>query len=268
MVAAGPAKALQPLFADRGAVTVLAEAAPPSRADTLALTPENAAEAKRLVDRALAAHGGLDSLSSIRDAAIEMKINVGAPGFTGDGTIQELRKEPYRMASHMQLKDFEMREVLNGTEAWSTRPKVSGIENADSARVAALRKNFDGDVPHLLLGLARAEYRVSRGRRLVEGIDAEVVDVRRSDGSWTRYYFDASTHLLAGLDEFGGVPGESGTVARRMFGDYRDVAGRKLPFREQRILNGQTVMRIEIQTARVNLGVSDREFVKPKIAGE
>jgi hypothetical protein len=237
----------------------------------VAETPENAAEAKRIVDRALVAHGGADSLASIRDSAIEMKINVGpigVGGAAGDGTVQELRKEPYRMASHMMLREFEMREVLNGNEAWSTRPKVAGFENADSARVAVLRKNFDGDVLHTLIVLSREPHRVARGRRPLESYDTEVVDVRRSNGTWARYYFDAGTHLLDGIDEFSGVPGESGSVARRMFGDFRDVAGRKLPYREQRILNGQTVMRIEIQSARFNIGVSDREFVKPKLSGE
>jgi hypothetical protein len=99
-------------------------------------------------------------------------------------------------------------------------------------------------------------------------MDTEVVDVRRSSGNWARYYFDAGSHLLVGIDEFGGVPGETGTLARRMFGDYRDLSGRKWPFRESRSLNGQIVMRVEIQTARLNIGVADREFVKPKLSGE
>jgi hypothetical protein len=53
-----------------------------------------------------------------------------------------------------------------------------------------------------------------------------------------------------------------------MFGDYRDLSGRQWPFRELRSLNGQTVMRVEIQSARLNIGVADREFVKPKLSGE
>jgi predicted Zn-dependent peptidase len=268
VVAAGPAKGLETQLAGRGAVRVVPAPAPPSMADTLAETPENSAEAKRIVDRALAAHGGADSLTSIHDSAIEMKISVGQPGFAGDGTVQELRKEPYRLASHMALKDFEVREVLNGNSAWSTRPKKTGFENADSSRVAALRRNFDGDVPHVLMALSHEPRRVARGHRRIESYETEVVDVPRPDGSWARYYFDSNTHLLVGIDEFSGVPGEAQTVARRVFGDYRDVSGRKLPFREQRILNGQTVMRVEIQTARLNIGVSDREFVKPKLAGE
>ena len=268
VVAAGPAKSLDPQLQGLGTLTVVPAPAPPSLADTLAETPANSAEAKRLVDLALTAHGGADSLASIHDSAIDMKISVGQPGFAGDGKVQELRKEPYRLASHMTLKEFEVREVLNGDQGWSTRPKMSGFEDADSARVAALRRNYDGDIPHLLLALSREPHRVARGHRRVEQLDADVVDVRRLTGSWTRYYFDVNTHLLIGVDEFGGVPGEAQVVARRMFGDYRDVSGRELPFREQRILNGQTVMRVEIQSERVDIGVSDREFVKPKLAGE
>jgi len=262
VVAAGPVETLRAQLASRGTILVPTT---PSLADTIAATPENVAEAKRIVDLALTSHGGADSLAAVHDSAIEMKINVGPPGFAGDGTVQELRKEPYRLASHMTLKDYEMREVLNGHEAWSTRPKHSGFETADSAHVAVLRGNFDGDLPHVLLALLRAPYRIARGQRRVEGHDENVIDVRTPDASWSRYYFDPGTHLLAGYDEFSGVPGEATAVARRMFGDYRDVSGRKWPFREQRILNGQTVMRIEIQSARLNIGVSDREFVKPKL---
>ena len=209
---------------------MIAAPGPPSMADTLAATPERVAEGRRIVDRALAAHGGADSLAAIHDSAIEMKINVGTQGFVGDGTVQELRKEPYRLASHMKLKDFELREVLNGDAAWSTRPKMSGFEDADSTRVAVLRRNFDGDVPHVLLALSRETHAVARGHRKLEGVDTEAVDVRRPSGAWTRYYFDSNTHLLIGIDEFGGVPGETGAVARRSFGDYRDVSGRKWPY--------------------------------------
>ena len=268
IVTAGPAASLRSQFAGRGAVTVIAPPKPPSNADTLALTAQNSAEATRIVNLAIEAHGGRDSLVSIRTSAIEMRVNVGPAGFAGDGTVQELRKEPYKLASHMTLRDYEMREVLNGDQAWSTRPKQSGFEDADSAHVAALRKNFDSDIPHVLLALVREPHRVARGHRKLENMDTEVVDVRRSSGNWTRYYFDAGTHLLVGIDEFGGVPGESGTVARRMFGDYRDVSGRQWPFRELRSLNGQTMMRVEIQSARLNLEVSEREFVKPKLSGE
>ena len=268
VVAAGPARGLEPQFKSFRNVSVVWAPAPLSMADTLAETTENAAEARRIVEGALTAHGGADSLGSIHDSAVEMKIRVGQPGVAGDGDVQELRKEPYRLASHMKLKEFEMREVLNGDQAWSSRPKMSGFEDADSARVATLRRNYDSDVPHVLLALAREPHRVARGRRRVEQYDAEAVDVRRPTGTWTRYYFDATTHLLVGIDEFGGVPGEAQAVARRMFGDYRDVSGRKLPFREQRILNGQTVMRVQLESARLNIGVSDREFVKPKLAGE
>lgn len=268
VVAAGPAAGLRGQLASRGAITVIAPPAPPSLADTVALTTQNAAEATRLVKLSIEAHGGRDSLASIHDSAIEMRVNVGPVGFAGDGTVQELRKEPYKLASHMTLKDYEMREVLNGDQAWSTRPKQAGFEDADSARVATLRKNFDSDLPHVLLALDRETHRVARGHRRLESTDTEVVDVRRSSGNWARYYFDASSHLLVGIDEFGGVPGEPGTVARRMFGDYRDLSGRQWPFRELRSLNGQTVMRVEIQSARLNIGVADREFVKPKLSGE
>ena len=268
VVAAGPADTLKALLAGRGPVTVIAPPAPPSMADTLALTPENSAAATRIVNQALEAHGGRDSLVSIHDSAIEMRVNVGQPGLAGDGTVQELRKDPYKMATHMTLKEFEMREVLNGDQGWSTRPKQSGFQDADSSHLAALRKNYDSDLPHVLLALLRETHRVARGRRALERMETEVVDVHRANGSWARYYFDANTHYLVGIDEFGGVPGEATAMARRTFGDYRDVSGRKLPFRESRSLNGQVLMRIEIQSARLNIGVSDREFVKPKLSGE
>jgi zinc protease len=268
VVAAGPAQKLDSQLSWRGAVAVVPEPAPPSHADTVAATPANQAEAKRIVDQALVAHGGVDSLAAIHDSAIEMKINVGPAGMAGDGTVQVVRKDPYRMASHMILKDYEMREVLNGDQGWSTRPKVAGVATADSAHVAALRANYEGDLAHLLLALTRETHRVARGRRTIENKPTDVVDVRSPLGAWSRYYFDATTHLLYGYDEFSGVPGEAATVARRMFGDYRAVAGVQWPYREQRILNGQTVMRTEIQAAHFNIGVLDNEFQKPRVSKE
>ena len=71
-------------------------------------------------------------------------------------------------------------------------------------------------------------------------------------------------HQLIAFDQ--GEPGRSGMIARRKFSSFKAVDGILWPYREERLLNGETVMVVDVRDIRFNTGVPDDAFKKP-VAG-
>ena len=266
IVAVGPAKVLEPRLARFGAVEVIRLSAPPAVvvSDTVAATPESLAKGRQIADQALEAHGGLEALKGIHDSVIEEKVAFGPNVLGTAGTIHQLRKEPDRLVSITRFRDIESRQVLNGNSAWSMTGQA--VVDADSQQTAGLRVSFQSDLPHLLLPLrASGTQVVARGTDRIDQRDVDALDVRMSDGQRRRYYFELPSHRLSAIDYFEG-PGASGRRSRRLYGGYQTVDRVVWPFREERLLDGQRSMRIEITSVKTNTGVADREFEKPQMS--
>ncbi len=265
IVAVGPARSLEPQLAAFGRIEVVKVPLPPvPRSDSVAVTPETVALGRAILERALRAHGGVDSMLAIHDSVIDMKVSLGPPPGTMWGTLTQIRKEPGKMESVTHLQGVDVREVLNGEQAWSMMSSTQSAQDADSTEVAALRAGFGSDLPHLLLALRADGVRLAGGPATrIEQQEVECVEMRSARGEWSKYYFDAHTHLLSAIDLFQDAPGEGVAVARRLYSGYRTVGGLQWPFREVRLLNGENLRRFEVQSVKLNFGITDREFDRP-----
>jgi predicted Zn-dependent peptidase len=266
VVAVGPAKALVPQLSAFGPVRVVAlPSGPPSAPpDTTVVTEASAARAREVITAALRAHGGEDSLRAIHDSIVRITASVGPQGSATTGEMTQLRKDPGLFSNVIRFDQLETRQVLNGNQGWSVTPGAGGVQDADSVQVTGMRASFQSDVPHVLLGLRRTGLRVAyRGTGKADQQTTDVVEVYTPEGLWQRYQFDARTHLLAGLDSYDTTPGISTQVLGRRYGNYQRIAGVQWPFREMRMLNGQTTMRMETQSVVVNSGIEGRQFERP-----
>jgi len=265
IVAAGPARVLALELARFGPVQVVSAAPPPptaARHDTLSATPENLAKGRQLAEQAIQAHGGLDAFRAIHDSVIEEKIAMDGPGMNTTGSIRQLRKDPDRFLSVTQYKEYEARQVLNGSHGWIMTGNQ--LVDADSLQIVSLRASYLSDLPHLLLALEdRGVQLIASGPDRIEQRDVEGVEVRLLEGQRRRYYFDAVTHLLAAIDFFQIAADGEEHRSRRLYGSYQTVDHVRWPFREQRLLDNRMAMRIEITDVKTNFGVTDRDFEKP-----
>ena len=266
VVVVGPAKALEPQLAKFGHVRVV-ELPPDPRValpDTTVVTEASVARAREVIAAAVAAHGGDDSLRAVHDSLIRLKVSVGPTGSATSGEMIQTRKDPWRYSNVIRIEQMETRQILNGDHGWSITTGVSGVQAADSGQVSGMRSSFTGDIVHLLLGLGRPEARVaSRGRSKLDAVEVDVIEVRSPEGVWQRYSFDAASHLLAGIDTYDDVPGMQAQTYGRRYGAYQVVSAIRWPFREMRLLNGQSSMRMETESVQVNIGINDRLFERP-----
>ena len=269
LVAVGPAAALKSQLEKFGKVelarsdTALAQAtnrrgeAGPHAAPTLA----QRARGRALVAKMLAAHGGLAKLRSIKDTRVEAIAIIDVNGHKLEGSLVQARREPDHMVYITDFGGLATRQTLIGNTGWQLASGDSEAKPADQETVGALKSGFGSDLHHLLLAASDPRARVwARGTETIDTLAALAVVVEPPGQSPRTYYLHPKTYRLLGFDQ---GDSRSGALARRKFSDFQTVGGILWPYHEQRLLNGETVMQVDVRSVRFNTGVPDAAFEMP-----
>jgi hypothetical protein len=144
------------------------------------------------------------------------------------------------------------------------------VTDLDGAGVEALRAVFHSDLVHSLLAAAGPAVEVAwLGPGRADGRAADVLEVTAAappgggPAEQRLLYLDATEHRLI-AEDLGDAGMRSGPLAvRRVYRDYRTVAGVPWPFYEERLRGGTKTMTLSLENVTINTGVSDRMFEPP-----
>lgn len=228
----------------------------------LAPSPAEERRGRELVARAIAAHGGLAKLKGLHDSTLEADVTLDLPGRSMTGTLEQVRREPARMLLVTKLTNFSARQVLDDQRAWTTPLDSAWVMiDADPTTVASLRQGFRSDVPHVLIDAAAATRLAARGRDTLGGQAVENVEAWGPANTHRTLFLDPQTSLLVGIEqrEPGLRTGDVVTV-RRVYRDIRPVQGLKMPFAEERWLEGRRAMDLHYTRVAFDTGVAESLF--------
>jgi zinc protease len=274
VVVVGPAAELKAQLETVGPVEVAVAGAGAVVAGPVATPPASAEQKKRgrdLLARTIAAHGGLERLRRVTDTTLEGDMVVQLEGRSVTLLVRQVRKEPLRMRYSTRISSMENGQILNGARGWFYSNGDSlRVMTVDSVRVEALRAVFRSDVVHSLLAAAEPAVEVAwLGPGRADGRAADVLEVTAAaspgggPAEQRLLYLDATDHRLI-AEDLGDAGMRANPVAvRRVYRDYRTVAGVSWPFYEERLLGGTKTMTLSLQSVTINTGVSDREFEPP-----
>ena len=207
-----------------------------------------------IVDRYIAAKGGIEALSKLTSLHEQGSMDAGGRKFPIERSI----KAPARIATITHFPSGDGKAIFDGSAGWmffpgsAARPMTAG--EADSNRMDA-DLHFGPDMKTLFAEL-RVENKVKVGDR-----DAILLTGRRAGLPPVDMYFDAETALLTRIVRY-----ESSALglnpSRIDYSDYRDVAGVKIPFHWiSAAPTGRFV--IQITSAEANPAIRDEVFAKP-----
>ena len=249
-----------------GGAAAVAPAAPPPA------SPEQKKRGRELLARAFVAHGGLERLRRVTDTTLEGDMVVQMGGNSLTVLVRQLRKEPFRMRYSTRVASLENGQILNGTRGWlySSADDSMQVMDADSVGIEALRSVFRSDVLHSLLAAAEPAAEVAwLGPGRADGRDADVLEVTAAapfgggPAEQRLLYLDATEHRLI-AEDLGDARMRAGPgVVRRVYRDYRTVAGVPWPFYEERLRGGTKTMTVSLRSVTINTGVSDLLFERP-----
>ena len=208
-----------------------------------------AQDASKIVDQYIKSAGGAKAISSIRTLAIEGTI-------AGTGTFTFDTKLPNSYYSELIAGDKSWIEAYNGKSAWRENGagEVATFLGEGSSQLEAAGQYYNVR----LLNLKKNKLALSLvGRAQVRGKDAWQIEVTAANGIKRQVYFDAASHLI--LEEtasFGGVD------VAMLYGDYRTVAGVKVPY-DIELRRGKDTYRIQVARAEINGTIAQHVFDFP-----
>jgi zinc protease len=274
VVVVGPAAELKTPLEAVGPVEVAvarSEAAVAAPTAPLPASPEQKKRGRELLARALVAHGGLERLRRVKDTTLEgdMVLQMEGKGLTL--VVRQIRKEPYRMRYSTRVSAVENGQILNGARGWLYSSDDSlRVTAVDSVGVQALRTVFRSDVVHSLLAAAEPGVEVTwLGPGRADGRAADMLEVTAAappgggPAQQRVLYLDAGDHRLIAEDPGDARMRASPAAMRRVYRDYRTVAGVSWPFYEERTRGGTKTMTVSLQSVTIDTGVSDRLFEPP-----
>ncbi len=232
----------------------------PARAD-------DAADAKKLIEKAVKAHGGQDKLDKFAGSAVTFKGTVHGMGdgipITGTVTTHGSDKQRVELEIEAGGQKFPILIVLAGDKGWSKIGKdvtemdkdqlAEAKEQARAAWVTTLAPLKDKAFTLATTGEIKVEKRVALG-----------VKVSRKGHRDIDLYFDKETGLLVKSE--GRVKDETSgqeVSEEGFFGDHKDVQGTKQPYKFTVKRNGKLFLEGEASKVEVFEKVDATTFAKP-----
>lgn len=252
--------------------------------------------AKQVVDRNVAARGGLTAWRAIKSMSMVGSLDAGKvdtrsvqervgdqpgsrasrrvrpeaakPGADTLKTVQlpfvmELQR-PRKMRLEIQFKGETAVQAYDGAAGWKLRPFLERREvesyTPDELKVAAQQQELDGP---LVDYAAKGSKIALEGMEPVEGRKAYKLKVTLKDGQVRRVWVDAETFLDIKIDGTRQLGGKSRTVATYMR-DYKSVNGVKVPYLlETKVEGVNGSEKIQIEQVALNPKIADSRFTKP-----
>jgi hypothetical protein len=225
-------------------------------------TAAGAAQARKIVEAAVAAMGGREALAGIKDLSVKGALKLFTPQgeMAGDSVEEILYPDKYKAV--LGLPFGKITQMTDSEKAWMGQG--AALQEAPEQAKGELLKSV---VSAATVGLLREAL---AGKAEVNALPQAEVNGKKFDalqwsagGHTVKMLFDAATALPARLNYRGA--GMSGPAEiETVYEDWRDVSGVKLPFKETVYQNGQKFVERVASERRVNSGLDPAGFKKPE----
>ncbi len=221
--------------------------------------------AAEIVDKNIAARGGLQAWRAVQTMSMSGKLEAGGAQNTQLPFVMEM-KRPRKTRLELQFKGQTAVQVYDGINGWKLRPFLNRHEvepyTAEEMKSASLQADLDGPLMDYAAKGIKLEL---EGIQSVEGHEAYKLKLTLKSGQVQHVWVDAKTFLDVKVE---GTP-------RRLDGkyrpvetylrDYRSVNGLMVPYVLETAVEGaKRTEKIRIETVSVNPKLGDSRFAKPQ----
>jgi outer membrane lipoprotein-sorting protein len=225
------------------------------------VTSEDDARARALLERVIAAKGGLDKLRDIRTIVARQTVT----NLTQDGTVDAATTSyigyPDKFRVETTLPDATLVQVFDGMRLWTRDPQ--GVRQAPAEAVAEAQRGLQREVVATLVAAADGAVR-ARLLQDVKGSEGRVqhaLELSSPTMNPVVLYVDAATLLI--MKQTYSVAGRPGTpLVEETFSDYRPVDGIQIPFAAERRI-GAIVVRRQVSDIKINTPIDPALFKRP-----
>lgn len=254
------------LFLACGLVSVAASAAvSPNVSPNVA--PASKLTAAQIVDRNVAARGGLEAWRAVSTLTLSGRLEAGGKK-NSELPFEMKMKRPHKSRLDIRFQDKTAMQVYDGAQGWKLRPflgrdEVEAFTPAE-AKAAAAWEELDGP----LVDYARKGTKVElQGTEDVEGHSAYKLKLTMKNGVERRVWIDAASFLELKIE---GEPRKMDGKLRNVavyYRDYKPESGLTVPHVFETVVEGdKQPHKMKIERVTVNQPVEDGSFAKPQLA--
>jgi zinc protease len=219
------------------------------------------ADLSALIDRAVAAKGGLDRLRSIQTVEVESVITIReTPGGPVDvPTITSIRY-PGGFRIDAALPTGRLTQVFNAGQYWVEDAR--GAREAPAGLALEILSNVQRDGVPMLLALAERRLTATRVDDVVEnGRAFPAIEVKTAGMRPVIVVFDPDTSLISRQRYT--MPAGAGASMEEAFSDYRPVDGLQVAFKAVVRRDGVPLLDRVVRSVQLNVPLPPSHFTKP-----
>lgn len=250
-----------------------AKAVPSSKASRAAkapaakkLAPPAALPAPEIVDRNIAARGGLAAWRAVTTLTMTGEMDAGGKQEVKLPFVMSL-KRPHKSRLVLTFQDQAAVQVWDGAQGWKVRPYLNRNEvepyTAAEARSAAVAGELDGPLVDFATKGTQVEL---AGTEVVEGKYAYKLKLTLKGGEQRNLWIDAASFLEVKID---GEPRRMDGRMRQVTVFYRDfkrVGGLLLPHTMETVVEKvKGSHKLAIKTIAINPPLDDSLFARPQL---
>lgn len=223
--------------------------------------------AAQIVDKNVAARGGLQAWHAVSSLSLAGKMEVGGKKETSLPFVMTM-KRPHKSRFELRFQEQTALQVYDGMHGWKVRPFLGRNEvepyTPAEAKSAAAATELDGA---LIDYAAKGTTVALQGVESVEGHTAYKLKLTMKDHVERRLWIDAKSFLELKID------GEPRKLDGRMhnvaiyYRDYKTENGLTVPYVLETVVEGaRPSHKINIEHVAVNPPTDDAMFAKPQLA--
>ena len=222
-----------------------------------------ASQARDLLDRALAAKGGLAALKAVKTLTAEATTTFQTPQGPVTSTSTSTIAYPGRMRVDGRVSGATIAQVFNNGTAWVRDP--SGVHDVPGEMSEAFADSLRRDLITLLVTAADTATALRyRGEEGSEGLVYKVLEVGDQEPAKAiRIWLDAQARVARLAYSMTGPDGRALRTEER-FSDYRAVDGIQIPFKSELWQNGRLAADSQFTRVTLNAPVDAALFQKPR----
>jgi zinc protease len=226
------------------------------------IAPQEGAAARALLDKVIAAKGGLERLRGVRNLVVKTTEEGTGPG-NERRTVQVTTtlEYPNHVRIEMQTDVGPVARGFDGARAWAKDP--AGIQDIPDAMIQELKASLRRDTIAALIAAADGRIRV----RLLPDVKDETgklhhaLEFSAPDLDPTVMYVDPTTSLITKQTYVAGGMGRA--LVEELFGDYQPTDGIEIAHIARVRIGGQQVLERRIAEVTVNAPLSATLFKRP-----
>jgi hypothetical protein len=226
------------------------------------ITPREGDPAKALLDRAIAAKGGLDTLRAIRRLTAKTRTSMTTPdGRTQVADSITYLEYPNHVRVETKLPEASTVQVYDGEHAWVRDPR--GVQDVPPRFIKDLQTSLKRDTIAVLVAAAQGTVR----SRLLPDVKDDTgrvhhaLELSSNDLDPMVLLIDPDTGLIAKQTYLVGGPGQP--VIEEAFSDYRPVDGVQIAYAATVRVGGKPTLERHVTDISINPRSDPALFQRP-----